>query len=158
PAGHSSSSVAGHGMRLARARPCTHTAEPMRASAVLAALALAASYVPAAVGAGRIPAFSGCMGTAQAVRPHDILLACGDGNFYGDHLHWSNWTAQSASATGVAHQNDCQPYCAAGHFHAYPGVSIRLRRPETCTRGRRLFTRVTYRFAGRKPPGEKNRQ
>jgi hypothetical protein len=97
---------------------------------------------PTAVGAGRVPAFSGCASTGQVIRPRTIVFACADHNFYVDRLHWLSWTARSASGIGVGHQNDCTPYCAAGHFHAYPNVSIRLRRPETCTRGRRLFTRI----------------
>jgi hypothetical protein len=65
---------------------------------------------------------------------------------------------RSAAAVGVGHQNDCDPFCAAGHFHAYPDVSISLGRPETCTRGRRLFTRITYRFVRQKPLGEQHRE
>lgn len=119
---------------------------------------LAAVIAAPAVGSGRLPSFQGCSGLKSAERPSSILFACGDGNFYVSHLHWSNWTASSASAIGVGHQNDCTPYCAAGHFHAYPDTSIRLQRPETCTRGRLLFTRVTYHFLRRKPPGERYRR
>jgi hypothetical protein len=110
------------------------------------------------VGGAGAPSFLGCQGTRPVIRPHYILFACGDGNFYVDRLHWSNWTTRSAAAVGVGHQNDCTPYCAAGNFHTYPSVSIQLGRPETCTRGRRLFTRITYRFISQKPPGEKYRQ
>jgi hypothetical protein len=133
----------------------------MKTPAVVSSLVLLASATASGMLAavtGHTPAFSGCVGAGQAVRPHRILFACADGNFYVDHLRWSSWAARSASGLGVGHQNDCMPYCAAGHFHAYPRVSIRLGRPETCTRSRRLFTRITYRFLGRKPPSEKYRQ
>jgi hypothetical protein len=112
----------------------------------------------ARAGAPGLPSFLGCEGTRPAVRPHSIVFACADGNFYVNSLRWSSWTTESASAVGIGHQNDCTPFCAAGHFHAYPSVSIRLVRPETCTNGRRLFTRITYRFLRGRPPGEKTRQ
>jgi hypothetical protein len=124
---------------------------------VLFGLVLAAGAT-APVGASGLPSFLGCEGTHAAIRPHSIVFACADGNFYVNGLRWSSWTAESATAVGIGHQNDCTPFCAAGHFHAYPSVSIRLGRPETCRGGRRLFTRVTYRFPREKPPGQKNRQ
>ena len=89
------------------------------------------------------PAWVGCTGKA-AIRPHSIVLACADGNFYVDHLRWKSWTATGARATGTGHQNDCKPYCAAGHFHAYT-ISIRLSRVVPCHR-RRDFTRITWRW------------
>jgi hypothetical protein len=85
------------------------------------------------------------------VRPASILVACGDGNFFLTGLKWSNWTTTSATALGTGHQNDCTPSCAAGHFHLYH-VRVRLDRPETCTKERRLFTRFSYHFVARKPP------
>jgi hypothetical protein len=124
---------------------------------VLLGLALATGAT-AGVGTAGLPSFLGCEGTHPLVRPHSILFACADGNFYVSRLHWSSWTARSAIAVGVGYQNDCTPSCAAGHFDSYPNVSIRLGRPETCTGARHLFTRITYRFLGGKPPGEKDRQ
>lgn len=126
-------------------------------AAVLAAGVIGASAL-AAPGGSSLPAFSGCFGIGKTVRPQSILFACGDGGFYVNHLHWSRWTSASATALGIGHQNDCIPDCARGHFHAYAGVSVRLRRPENCTRRRRLFTRVTVRFTRQKPPGEKYRR
>jgi hypothetical protein len=121
-------------------------------------LGVLATCVTARVGAAGLPSFLGCEGTRPAIRPHSIVFACADGNFYVNSLRWSSWTTDSATAVGIGHQNDCTPYCAAGHFHAYPNVSIRLVRPETCTGSRRLFTGVTYLFAREKPPGQKERQ
>ena len=60
-----------------------------------------------------------CQGRPQA-RPGSYTLACGDGNSYLTRLSWMSWTPRLASATGVQEQNDCIPYCAAGHFHGYP--------------------------------------
>jgi hypothetical protein len=117
-------------------------------AAALAALTIGASAAPA-------PRFVGCPSFfphpgVGSVRPRSIMLACGDGNFYVDGLKWMTW-GSVASALGVGHQNDCTPYCAAGHFHAYR-VSVRLDRARTCGT-RRLFelTRVSWAFVGAKP-------
>jgi hypothetical protein len=104
------------------------------------------------------PGFVGCKSffarDARAVeRPAAMVFACGDGNFYATRLRWSRWTAAGATASGVGHRNDCRPYCAAGHFHAYPLV-VTLARPERCGRNRQLeFTRVSWVFASRRPRG-----
>jgi hypothetical protein len=76
-------------------------------------------------------------------RPASLVLACGDGNLYADHLRWSRWTATDAVATGVGHRNTCTPSCAAGRFRAFP-IRIRLSRPVTCVTGRREFARVQW--------------
>ena len=125
----------------------------MRRLALVAVVGLALVGVASANGSRRLPSFLGCNGTHAAVRPHSILVACADGNYYLGRLTWSSWTTQSAAATGVAHVNDCTPNCAAGHFHAYPGVSVQLHRPESCTRGTLLFTRIEWRYTGQKPHG-----
>ena len=80
------------------------------------------------------------------VRPASIVIACADANFYVDHLHWTAWGSTSAVAKGTAHQNDCKPNCAAGHFHAFP-LTVRLSRVVTCVKGRREFARIAW--AGR---------
>ena len=104
---------------------------------MLAAVALAATVL------------TGCGHHAQ-VRPRLVVFACGDGNFYATGLRWSQWSADGAAATGTGHQNDCTPNCAAGHFHAYP-MTVRLSRPVTCVRGRREFSRITWRFTATRP-------
>ncbi len=85
------------------------------------------------------------------VRPKSIVIACGDGNFFLTGLTWSGWTAQSATGAGLAHLNDCTPFCAAGHFHTYR-ITVRLSRPVTCRAGQRpRFTRLAYRYPTTKP-------
>jgi hypothetical protein len=90
-----------------------------------------------------LPSFQGCPPVRPEIRPAQIVLACADGNFYFTGLDWSAWNASGAQATGTAHQNDCTPNCAAGHFHSY-GVSVKLSRREACARGRIEFTRLHY--------------
>jgi hypothetical protein len=104
---------------------------------VLAALAVAATV------------FTGCA-HHPSVRPASIVFACGDGNFYATSLHWNSWRAATASASGVGHENDCKPYCAAGHFHTYPLI-VRLSRPVECIHGRTEFSRIAWTYTGARP-------
>jgi hypothetical protein len=110
--------------------------------AVLAALALA-------------PGFAGCRAFTTehpklVVRPRSIVFTCADANLYATRLRWSTWGA-TARATGVAHANDCEPYCAAGHFRTYR-VAVTLSRPKRCG-GRVELTHLAWRFSGTKPAG-----
>lgn len=130
------------------------------AGAALAAAALPASAASAATGG---PARSAgpparhrvvvvdCVERPQ-VRPHDFVLACGDGNNALTSLHWSHWGTYSATATGVDVVNDCVPYCAAGHFHGYP-VTVRLdrARPWKDHPGRWQYTRLEMTYHGARP-------
>ncbi|HSH34146.1 MAG TPA: hypothetical protein VLB31_11025 [Actinomycetota bacterium] len=49
--------------------------------------------------------------------PRSILFACGDGNFFVDHLTWFRWHRWKAVGGGLFHLNDCRPSCAEGTFH-----------------------------------------
>ncbi len=99
------------------------------------------------------PVLIGCSHHAQ-VRPAQVVFACGDGNFYADGISWSHWGTADAEGVGTAHQNDCTPYCAAGHFHVYKALSVRLSRPVACIKGgRHEYSRIAWRFSGAKPTG-----
>jgi len=67
-----------------------------------------------------------CPGQSPAplVRPRTFILTCADGNVALSKLSWTSWTPGLASATGTLEENDCTPYCAAGHFHAYRAVVV----------------------------------
>lgn len=126
----------------------------MRNAALLAvALAAAAVTVPAS-GASGIPKLAGCVpGSTPSVRPRQVIVACGDANFYFTNLAWSAWNAKHAVAGGIAHLNDCKPYCAAGHFHTYK-VVVTLTRPRACTNGAHEFTRMSWRYLLAAPAGQ----
>ncbi len=48
--------------------------------------------------------------------------------------------------------NDCQPYCAAGHFHEYP-VGIRLSGSDLAAQNEPFaYTRITLTYTGVHPP------
>ena len=85
------------------------------------------------------------------IRPSGLDFG-GDGSFYITNLVWSRWTVTGAAATGRAHQNDCVPFCAVGHFHVY-AVKVRLSRVRLCSNRRREYTRIEYVFVSARPTG-----
>jgi hypothetical protein len=87
-------------------------------------------------------------------RPRRIGITPMGWQFYVEHIHWRWWRDSSARGVGVGHTNDCVPYCAAGHFHSYSGVVIRLERPRFCaTHSDYEFTRLRFRFTRGVPSG-----
>jgi hypothetical protein len=94
---------------------------------------------------------SNCGPLASA--PAELVLACGDGNYYLTGLQWQAWGKGSASASGTAHLNDCNPYCAAGHFHTYPVrvVATKLGRCGAAV----YYARLELTYPGKRPTGQK---
>jgi len=97
------------------------------------------------------PVVVDCQSQPQ-LRPGKLTLSCADGNDYLTGLSWASWTAGLASATGVQEVNDCNPYCAVGHFHGYPvdvifwgGASLPGRL------GSQRYTSVTLLYPGARP-------
>lgn len=82
-------------------------------------------------------------GSAPEVRPSTILLACGDGNAFLEHLTWSSWTATGASGVGVFTHNTCTPDCAHGQFVSLPPAPVRLSNPIETSAGKE-FSTITY--------------
>jgi hypothetical protein len=117
-------------------------------STVIGALALAASGGYPANGSSPLPVLGNVAGS-PLTRPSSLSFG-GDGNFYLTGLRWSSWKMTAASAVGKAHENDCVPFCAEGHFHVY-SVSVSLSRAELCSNGRVEYTRISYRFLGKRP-------
>ncbi len=124
-----------------------------------------AALIPAALASARTPSsdvaianeFSeqavviDCQGQPQ-VRPENVTLACADGNDYLTRLTWTSWTTERASAAGVQEINDCNPYCAAGHFHGYPvDVTFRGSASVHGHPGRQRYTKVTLIYRGARP-------
>ena len=85
------------------------------------------------------------------VRPPQVVFACADDNFYASGLHWSRWSATEARATGIGHQNNCTPNCAAGKFVTFR-ITVTLSRPVTCVKGRREFSKLAWHFKSKKLP------
>ena len=118
----------------------------------LSGSAQAATARPAAaVPAARLVVFD-CSGHA-VVRPKDFVLACADGNSAVEKLTWTSWTPGLASAKGTLRQNDCTPYCAAGHFHDYP-VSLTLSNPRRCPDGYHDYRTATAQYTSPRRDGK----
>ncbi|MFD5407533.1 hypothetical protein [Streptomyces griseorubiginosus] len=97
------------------------------------------------------PVLVDCLWHPQ-VRPTNFMLACGDGNSRLASLHWTRWDAGGARAKGVNWVNDCKPYCAAGHFHAYP-VTVRLDRTRPWKKQPQVshYSRITLTYPAARP-------
>ena len=90
------------------------------------------------------PVVRDCPTSRPVARPHTLQLACADGNEYLTHLAWKTWSATKAVGSGTLNLNDCVPYCAAGHFHAYRAtVTLTVVRPK---QGKHFFTRYSLRW------------
>ena len=119
----------------------------------LLAVAFAAALAAAARAAPTAPTIPDCF--AQVVAPKAMVLACGDGNLSLEGLTWHGWGTETATATGNARANDCDPYCAAGTFRTYP-VSVTASDPHTCLGGRRQYTHLEWSTQAKPPPGLAN--
>jgi hypothetical protein len=75
----------------------------------------------------RIKVYGNC--TTLSLEPAEIVLACADYGVLVDGLHWTRWTAASATAVGTLLYNDCIPNCADGHHHHVPGTRVTLSVP-----------------------------
>lgn len=100
------------------------------------------AHAPAASGSAG-PRVLGCTGK-PTLKPAMYVLACADYNSYFIGLHWSSWSSAGASASGTYRANDCEPDCAAGHFHDYPGT-LRFTAPKETSLGV-LFTEATFSY------------
>lgn len=55
-----------------------------------------------------------------AVKPKEIVLACGDGNTFVSKIRWKKWTSTTATGVGTLTWNTCLPdNCAAGIVQKY---------------------------------------
>lgn len=91
-----------------------------------------------------------CPGQHAQVRPKSFVLACADGNSAVSKLTWTTWASGLASAQGTLVQNDCTPYCAAGHFHRYPALVV-LWGSQALRPGEHAYTKLTMILTGPRP-------
>lgn len=129
-----------------------HAASTPSPTSTASTPAIAPSHASAQPSVMPLPRLLTCAETT-VVRPSRYVFACGDGNVYVQHVRWTSWTASAAAATATWVQNDCRPYCAAGHFHSYR-AQLRFDRVKRTDKGP-LFSRWTARFPGRTPTGQR---
>ncbi len=89
---------------------------------------------------------------APLVKPKTFILTCADGNVVISKLSWTSWAPGLASAAGTLEENDCTPYCAAGHFHAYPAVVVLWGSTAVKNHpGERSYAKLTLILTGTRP-------
>jgi len=88
------------------------------------------------------------------IRPAQIIIYCADANGLLKNMRWSSFGGATARGTGSYSFNDCNPNCAAGHFHTYP-VTVTLSRAGRCPDGHTDYrlALATYSSATRRPSG-----
>lgn len=86
-------------------------------------------------------------------QPKSFVVTCADANFVVKKVDYSRYGARSARGTGTASINTCDPSCVEGTFKNYP-VSFTLSKVRQCGDVPQ-FRRLTIRFTGRKPKGQK---
>jgi len=91
-----------------------------------------------------------CPGQHAMVRPRDFIISCADAGLSLEKLSWTSWTPGEASAKGTLVENDCIPYCAAGHFHRYPALAV-LWGSKTVRPGEQAYTHLTMILTGARP-------
>ena len=96
----------------------------------------------------RIEVYGDCK--APSLEPSEIVLTCADYGWILEDLHWSSWTPTQATAVGTFIYNDCNPNCAAGHFHSVPGTRVTLTAPVRGARGQLVWSRLVQ---SPEPPG-----
>lgn len=84
-------------------------------------------------------------------KPKELVLACGDGNYFLSGLTWRNWGATTAIATGKAQANTCTPNCASGRFRSYP-MTATVTKLTACGKAR-YYAKLTIAYPGARPAG-----
>lgn len=117
----------------------------------LTLVALVVVVVAVAGASGGVRVVGNCF--HSQLRPASIVLACADANLLLSHLRWTSFGGSVARGSGDYSYNDCNPYCAAGHFHSYP-ITVVLSRPKTCPDGHRDYQLATAEWSSSsRPPG-----
>ena len=88
-------------------------------------------------------------------KPTELVIACGDGNYFLSKLRWSGWGTPTATATGVAEANTCTPNCAAGKFKSYR-MTATATRLTTCGKAK-YYGYLTITYPGARPAGTAKR-
>ncbi len=92
----------------------------------------------------------------NAYKPRSIVVTCADANFVLKRVRYSTYGPKGARGTATASINSCTPSCVAGKFHDYKVTFTmgHLSRNGQCGDVQQ-FQRLTIRFTGSRPKGEK---
>jgi hypothetical protein len=92
----------------------TIAAVTVAAAATVLATTTGAVAAPSA-SSTQVKAISSCK--SPQYKPTKYILACGDANAGMKNVAYDWWTTKTAHGTATLYYNDCNPNCAAGHFH-----------------------------------------
>ena len=124
-------------------------------AAATASLAVAgtASATPVAARASQV-VLIGCSNNKAQVRPATIgLPGCMPANEFVGGMKWTSWTS-TAFGAGTLKLNSCTPNCAKGKYINYPILMVLWRaEPWPGHSGGRYFSRMTWIYTGKRPPG-----
>ena len=84
--------------------------------------------------------------------PKSVIIACGDASLGARGMTWSVWSKKRAVGTGTGQINDCVPDCVHGTTRTAP-MELRLSKPQRCSNGRRLFSKLRYTWTAGAPVG-----
>jgi hypothetical protein len=119
---------------------------------VVAIAALGALAVSAVAGASgnRVLLIGNC--AKPKFKPANVILACGDASLGATNVVWSSWGKKSAVGAGTGQLNDCKPNCAQGKTKTAP-MSLRASKPQLCSNGKRVFSKLAYTWTSGAPVG-----
>jgi hypothetical protein len=81
------------------------------------------------------------------VRPHVFYLSA-DGALTVTGVKWRSYGGRTATASAIAHTNDCEPFCLGGTFSTHP-TKLRLTGRKYCrARKREIYTRLDFHILG----------
>lgn len=89
-----------------------------------------------------ILAYGDCL--TPTVEPSAIVTACADRGLVFQDLHWTSWTATSATAVGTEWYKTCVPYCAAGGSQTISNATVTLSDPVQDTNGRLIWSKIQF--------------
>ena len=84
--------------------------------------------------------------------PPSLVVTCADSGIQLKDVRWESWGTPTASGTGTAVVNACDPDCASGTVGEYVGAEVKLSAIEDCGPQHR-YTRLELNYSGEVPPG-----
>ena len=102
---------------------------------------VAALLITAPAGAREYSVWGGCGGGAELLKPAKVDRCTHDTGYalYVDQINWSTYGDATATGTGAAYTNICQPSCGFGVWRGAGAAAVTLSRPQACG-DRSLYT------------------
>jgi hypothetical protein len=121
-----------------------------------AVAAMGLAQAPAALAATAQPApvsVEVCGQGGAVTRPASMILTCADDGEQAESLHWTSWTADGATATGLVAWRACTADCARDTVWHTAAAQFILSAPIAEPHAGRLFTKLTLHTTGATPAG-----